>query len=464
MSYLARLCILTFCFVSLLVSGCAGYAGSVKEIRSSLLAGDKARALKKANKALDVDEADELPEKIKGDKALLLLERATIKQGMEQWKTSSSDFRASDKSLELLDLKNDTMGNIGKFLFSDDATVYKAPAYEKLLLNTLNMLNYLAVYDVEGARVEARRLRVIQDYLADEESEQASLLGLGSYLAGFAFEMSGKAEHALSHYDEALVNGDYPSLTDPIRRLAACTSFRTERLEEVLGEENPSESPSPAPTCHLKPSGKGTVLLVSSVGLAPYKVAKRIPIGAALVIAGALLGALETAQAQRLAAKGLLTWINFPVMERTNARFNRTRTQLNGRPVPSEMGLDVTEQTIRAWDSIKGKLMVAAITRMITRMVAGEATEQAVKGAGGNGIGALLAGLAVTGALTAADTPDTRSWVTLPSKIFITRLEVPPGKHEIDITFEGKAGRYVITKTVNVTEGGYIVVPVASMR
>jgi hypothetical protein len=119
--------------VLLAAAGCAGYAGSVKEVRSSLLAGDKERALEMADKALEVDKPDELPQKLKGDNALLVVERATIKQGLEQYKASAVDFRASDKHLELLDLKNDTMGNIGKFLFSDDTTVYKAPAYEKLL-------------------------------------------------------------------------------------------------------------------------------------------------------------------------------------------------------------------------------------------------------------------------------------------------------------------------------------------
>ncbi|MCP4675896.1 MAG: hypothetical protein GY854_10400 [Deltaproteobacteria bacterium] len=482
MNFTQRFAVLSVVLVAYVVSGCAGYAGAVKDMRSALLAGNKERALKKVNKALDVGEPDELPDKVKGYDSLLLLERATIKQGLEQHKSSAVDFRASDKHLELLDLKNDTMGNIGKFLFSDDSTVYKAPAYEKLLLNTLNLLNYLAQYDLEGARVEARRMRVMQEYLADEESEQDAVLGLGSYLAGFTFEMSGKAEQALQHYDEALSRESYPSLSGPIRRLAGCTSYSTERLDSIIGPSVTPASPvsdestdgsapkeqavttSPARTCHLKPPGKGTILVVSTVGLAPHKVARRIPIGAAIVIAGALLGAMQTAQAQRFAAKGLLTWINFPTMEKTPERFSRTSTSIDGHVIRTESGLNVAEQVIKAWDSIKGKLMVAAITRMITRLIAGTATEEAIKAAGGNGIGALFAGLAVQGALTAADTPDTRSWTTLPSKIFIARSEVPAGKHEIKVVFEGKLGRYVITKTVKVAEGGFVVVPMASMR
>ncbi len=443
------------------VGGCAGYAENVQAMRSSLLSGNKAEALKQANKAMKVKKPDEFPEKLKGDAALLVLERGTIKQSLDQFKSSSADFRAADQNLELLDLQKDTMGNIGKYLFSDDSTVYKAPAYEKLLINTLNMINYLALSDMEGARVEARRLRVMQDYLKNEESKQSSLLGLGSYLSGFAFEMSGEAEQALRHYDEALVNGPYPSLTGPVRRLAGCVSYRSERLEALLGQGTDDES---GPTCQVKPVGKGTILVIAGCGLAPHKVPKRIPIGAAVVIAGALLGAMQTAQAQRFAARGLLTFVNFPVLQKTPDRFARVTTRLGQEVVPTEVGLNVSEQVIQAWDSIKGKLMVAAITRMLTRIAASVATEQVVKSAGGSSVGGLLAGLAVQGAMTVADTPDTRSWVTLPSLVYLSRMEVPPGEHQVVVTFEGKGGRIQVTQTVSVKEGGFVVVPFSTMR
>ncbi len=443
---------------AVLVSGCAGYAGSVKEIRSSLLAGDKKRALKEANKALKVKKPDDYPKKLKGNNALLLLERATIKQGLFKFKSSTQDFQVSDTNLELLDLQNDTMGNIGKYLFSDDVTVYKAPAYEKLLLNTFNMINYLGMGDFEGARVEARRLKVMQDYLSNEKSEQASLLGLGSYLAGFAFEMGNRQEQALAYYGEALGHQSYPSLIKPIRRLAACISYRTPQIEKTIGD------PSSLGPCDLDRPTTGTILVVSGFGLAPHKVAKRIPIGTAVAIAGVFLAVATSAQMAGLISRSLLTFINFPMLEKTPHRYSSHQVQVNGERATSEMGLDVTEQVIKAYDSIKGKLMAAAITRMVTRLVAGIATEKAIKAAGGSSAGSLVAGLAVQGVLTAADTPDTRSWVTLPSQVLLTRVEVPPGNYEIVVKFKGKGGKMTATKKVRVVPGGAVVVPVMSMR
>lgn len=452
--------------IALAFCACAGYEGDVKEIRSSLLAGNELRALHMANSALKVEEADHYPIDLDGENALLVLERGTIKQGLGSYKSSALDFRISDKHLEMLDVKNDTAGNIGKWLFSDDSTVYKAPPHEKLLLNTLNMLNYLSIGDLESARVEARRFTIMQDYLKDQVSPDEAGLGLGDYLAGFTFEMSGRREQALSHYDSALEAGEYPSLVAPIQRLAACDTYRTDRIEKLL---EPVEEGSQGPLCERTSPKTGTILVVASIGLAPHKQARRIPIGAALVIGahvmyGPGLGSSNTSKANELSAKGLLKWVMFPVMKKTRPRYKRARVSVDGKPVGSELGENVTDLVIDAWDRIKGTLMVAAITRMITRAVVGEAANQGAKAGGAAGGLALLAQFAVEGAMTAADTPDTRSWVTLPSMILVSRKEIPAGKHKVTVAFSGQAGSMQVDKTVNVPPGGFSVVSVASMR
>ncbi|MBW2277981.1 MAG: hypothetical protein JRF63_10835 [Deltaproteobacteria bacterium] len=208
---------------------------------------------------------------------------------------------------------------------------------------------------------------------------------------------------------------------------------------------------------------------MSSVGLAPYKKATRIPIGAALVIAahvtyGPGLGAKDQAQANELAAKGLLKWINFPRLTKTRPKFNRVQVGIDGKSAPTELGQNVTVLVTEAWERIKGTLMAAAIVRMIVRAVAGEATQRAAEGGGAAGGLALLAGLAVEGALTAADTPDTRSWVTLPASVVLSRVEVEPGTHEVTVVFDGPAGRAKKTVKVHVPGGGFAVVSIAAMR
>lgn len=435
--------------------GCASYSESIQGMRTSLVNGDKIGALAKVNEALKVKKEDGLPDKLGGDKALLVLERATIKQGLQRYASSSHDFQAADTHLEILDLKNDTAGNIAQWIFSDDSTVYKAPAYEKLLLITLNKLNYLALGDLEGARVESRRLAVMQRYLSDEKGGTSSLLGLGSLLAGFAFEMSDRAEQALQFYGEALAAGGFPSFTAPVRRLAGCSSFRSESLSRILGSEGAPE------TCEPRPPGQGTILVVASVGLAPYKEAVRLPIGAAMTMAGMYMSPAETSRAQSLAAKGLLSFVNFPQLKAQPSRFSSVAVAVNRQPLSSDLGLNVSEAVVAQWEALQPKVVFSAIVRAITRFAAAAATEEAVKQASGSGIGGLLAGLAVQGTMTVMDTPDTRSWMTLPGKIFVARQEVPAGEHEVTVSF-GRGPN--VSKRVTVPEGGFAVLPVAAMR
>ena len=80
----------------------------------------------------------------------------------------------------------------------------KTPPTERLSLNAINLLNYLAVGDLDGAAVEARRFQVMRDYLASLDITAEGPATLGTYLAGFVFEQRGEGDRALRYYEEAL--------------------------------------------------------------------------------------------------------------------------------------------------------------------------------------------------------------------------------------------------------------------
>jgi len=79
------------------------------------------------------------------------------------------------------------------------------------------------------------------------------------------------------------------------------------------------------------------------------------------------------------------------------------------------------------WDEAKGAVVASAITRMIARVVAGETARRA----SGGELPGLLVSLGLQAALTAADTPDTRSWSTLPARIAFGRLRLRPGVYTV---------------------------------
>lgn len=443
-------CVMSGAWLALALAGCAGHADKTLSARTALDAGDPRGALKALNETLEVTSEKDLPAKVGGDNSLLLLDRAMVLQELDQYPLSSRDLEVSDKQIEVLDLSANAGADIGRYLFSDDVGPYKAPAYEKLMINTMNMMNYLARSDLSGARVEARRLAVMQKFTREKGDAAQSLLGPGSYLAGFIFEKSGKPEDALRYYDEALAYGQYASLAEPIRRLSQQSGYSSPRFRELLANV-------PAPNAADAPKDDdGELLVMVNFGRVPAKVAKRIPIGLALTYASGFISPMDQARANKLALQGLVTWVNYPELGEPRGSYGRPSFKLDGQWARLEGMLAVDQEAKRAWEKARGAIVASAITRMLTRVVTGEATKEV---AGGGILGTLLS-LGAQATLTATDTPDTRNWSTLPARIAFGRVRVSPGSHSVVLNAAGGNKR----QTVNVPAGGWAVVCLTALN
>jgi hypothetical protein len=447
--------------VSIWLAACAGHAERTLQARNALDAGHPAEALALLNEELGVDGADQVPNKTGAEVPLLLLDRAMVLQQLDRYQLASRDLQVADKNIEILDFSRNAADDLGRYLFSDDTGPYRAPPYEKLMINTMNLVNYLVQADLNGARIEAKRLSVMQRYLEEHEDRGVSLTGLGGYLAGFALEKSGRPQEALRYYDEALQYGEYRSLVGPISRLARQATYRTPRIRALLAETAPTQPPRgqpdaqrpssdaepfPLPNAATKPPAEaqpppaasdGEILAVVSYGRVPAKHAERVPIGLALTWAASHMNPAQASQANRLAAQGLVTWVNYPELGRPRGRFAVPRVAVDGEWQSMEGVLAVDLETHRAWEQAKGAVIASAVTRMITRVVAGEAARQAAKD---NALGLLLS-LGTQAVMTAADTPDTRSWATLPARIAVARVRVRPGVHWVVLEARGISKR-----------------------
>ena len=433
--------------------GCAGHESRTATALDALDRGAPQEAIAAFNAELGVADRADVPPLV-GDNALLLLDRGTVLQSLDDWKGSSRDLGAADKAIDILDLSRGASSEIGKYLFSDSTGPYKAPAYEKLMVNTVNIVNYLALADTTGAKVEARRLAVMQKYVREHEEEQG-LLGIGSYLAGFAFEKGGDHDEALNYYDDALHHAQYASLRDPLRALTQGKK-RSPGIDALIGEAGALAS--------TEETGEADLLIVIGFGRVPQKIPKRIPIGLALTLVANDLSPNDRAQANELAARGAVTWVNFPTLGPSKGGYSVPTFNLDGKPQSLEQALDVEAEVRAAWEKKEPTIILSAITRMMTRMAAGAITEGATKAAGGkdSGVAAvgLLLGLASTITLTALDTPDTRAWATLPARIALARLRVPAGEHEITLGARGEEKRVKVT----LEKGGWALVPLMTLR
>jgi hypothetical protein len=313
---------------------------------------------------------------------------------------------------------------------------YVAPPHEKLLVNVLDMAAYLESKDLSGARVEARRLAVTARYLKERggleaRSDATPAFAFGAPLAGYSFEKSGDAAEARRWYDDAA---------------------RAAHLQFAHFDAAPGVPPS---------GDDAEVLLVVGWGRVPHRVAERVPMGLALARASGHVTPHDRDRAAKLEAEGL-AWVSFPTLAPSKPPRESPLAVVDERAVTVAPQLDVASVVEAEWRSIEGAVMAAAISRAVARHLAGKAAEslahmssdERVRAAG------LVASLVLQIALAAADTPDTRSWETLPARLSVVRVRLPPGRHTVAFASRG----YTRRAEVDLAPGGFDVVSFIVLR
>jgi hypothetical protein len=372
------------------------------------------------NGALGVDSADDLPDRFGGNRPLVVLERGTLLQAQEHYAGSRRDLTAAEQEIELLDLTADGIGALGKYLYSDSVRKYRAPPSERLSLNAINLLNYLAVGDLPGAAVEARRFTVMREYLATEGIEAVRPAALGSYLAGIVFEHLGEGDRALRYYDEALAAGDLPSLERPVRRLAATYPYRGTNLRRLL-------EPKGRTRARARP---GELLVVLALGRVPHKVPERIPVGAAIATAGTF-----ATGDWRWLEYGVAKVLVYPELAESPSTLGEARVLVDGEEQPLDLVADLDAAVRTEYDAARPAILAAALSRMAARAAVAEGA-RAAGSAQSDALGAVVAIIAES-ALVTLDRPDTRSWTLLPARVLATRVALPPGAHTVEVHLAG---------------------------
>ncbi len=446
----AQLCICALTIVMLLFGGCATYTDILSKTHQAADSGNYEAGIRELNDILGVKSFEKIPDEWTAHRPLAALERGMLLQAQGQYEWSARDLSAAETELEFLDLKLDAVGNIGKYIYNDSAEVYKAQPTERLALNALNMLNYLAMDNLEGAGVEARRFTLAREYLVslDEGGEQGSHGAFGSYLAGFVFEKLGEPDRALRYYEEALDAGNLQAFREPVLRLSDRGNYIGRKMKEYLAGLTASNPPDTEPD--------GEVLIILGLGRVPYKIPKRMPIGAAIGYAGAWV----TGDLKVLGYTAFKVVV-YPEQVKPNNMLSKATLSLDGRDMPVELLTDLDAEITREYETIKPKIIGAALTRMIARAAAAEGARAVARKKGG--ATAMLAALATEATLVGLDKPDTRSWTFLPARIYVCRARVNSGRHEISVNLSGRA-RITRTIEVEVPPKGFSVVVITEPR
>jgi len=198
----------------LVLAGCRSgdYNTVMAPVTQDYYTGNTEGALLRATE-LVVDASDE-------DKPLFLMERGIINQRLRDFEASQKDLIAADEQLEVLDFTSDTSGTLLEYTTSADLTLYRGQPHEKILINTLNMINFLSEGQLTGARIEARRAGEMYDYQTEVEERYNYKNGLTMLLYGLTFEASGRPNDAYVAYRKAYELTNAPFLKSKLLHIA----------------------------------------------------------------------------------------------------------------------------------------------------------------------------------------------------------------------------------------------------
>ncbi len=437
------------------LAGCAGHARTMADVRAALAHNDveEARAI--------------LAEAGRGtDDLLFALEDGLLLHYAGDPALSNQRFEFAEARVDDLYTKSITRAALS-LVTSDLVLRFEPRGIENFLINYFRALNYLALGEPEEAWVEWRSLAIKLQFSREQREAPyvdppffSQLIGLGLELddPSNAYASLRRAEAGY----RANGGGAPGDLVDDLVRLARALGF-ADHVEEYESRYALSASRTSGTAAHSRrertdyPRDWGEIVLLVEDGLvAPIEeVQVFIPITterAHHVYSGSKESRLRLSESlaheygagryhnvnKRWGRRPEIAYVlplSFPVFGQGLSVVRRLEVAASGDTVAGRVALDVSAMQSAAFEDRRLGMYAKTIARALIKTVAAAKLKEEAEEEGGETAGDVVGVLAnVVNVLT--ERADTRAWLGLPDRIWISRLRVPAGTHEV-IVFRG---------------------------
>lgn len=393
---------------ALVLQGCSTHAQKSADMRLLLQQGRPDMALMEVEKDSGSDDV------------LVNMNRGMLKRMTRDYEGSNQALEAAKLKIEELYATSITE-QAGAVIINDETISFDGDRYEQVLVHAYKALNYIAMGDLDAARVEILQSDVKMMEWGETPEEDPFV----RYLAGIVFETLGEKDDALISYRKAVevykktkdrhgLNVPNQLKQDLLRMLADAklwNEFRQYQIEfGMTGWKSPSTS------------GMGELVVLMHNGLTPQRDQKAFQTWSP-----------EMAFNIRVAV---------PHYPNPPTYVNQVRLS-----VATESKLLETVENI---DGLARASLDADMPIITTRAIARAVVKKkAEKEAGDRGNGLMQLAMLVVN--TATEIADTRCWNTLPQEIQLGRVLLPAGSHELRMDVIGMGGIIVDTYNIPVT-------------
>jgi hypothetical protein len=361
------------------LTACAGYHSLTRPAR---------RLFNQENFSAAAVEYDKNISRAGNEQLLALLDTAISYHYAGQYQKSIHYFLEADKLAQRLDYLS-LSRQLTSLVATDYALKYKGEDFEKVLINTYLAIDYLMLGDLENALVEARRVNQKLKRYSQLCKCDYKLNPFSIYLSGIIYEMNGQPDEAYIDYKKVYqLSPGFPLLKNDL--------LRTSRLAGIEAPEAKNWRATSGGPDNSPPEGDyGELIVLFECGLSP-----------------------EKHQETRIIA--------IPVYHKRPTRISYAQVYVDGRYYDRTYVLnDIEAIAIR---QLKEKMLrILAKQSLVTTGKAAIAHQ-----IGKQAKSPLVESLALM-FFYATNKADTRSWLTLPQNIQLTRIALSPGRHEVTL-------------------------------
>lgn len=389
---------------------------------------------------------DSASDYIKGQKAsfygdtnlvLFYMDHLAALHHAKRFKESNGQVEAAARKIE--DMYTTSVSTqAAAIMTSDNVIPYEGEDFEKALIHVYGALNYTFLGETDEALVEARRveqkLQTLNDLRGKEgKQNQYSEDAFIRWFSGCLYETDGDdqaANDAIISYRKALdaYEKSYtPKYKTPTPRLVASDMLR---VAERLGFKEDAERIKKAYSgiaYDRDARSKGSVVFLHFNGESPYKIDKSW---------------------EAITPDGKVVKVAYPEYRTKSKRVVAADLKVGGVTVRTELFEDVNEIAVRNLDDHMGRIKAKMIARALAKYAAAKIAEETTSAATKDKTAGFLVGLAASIAGAVTEQADKRSWLMLPSSIDVAKAYVPPGEHEVTVSYLSSGGGVVETKSL----------------
>ncbi len=367
-------------------------------------------------------------------------------------KESIKSFEKAEQVYEDLYTKSVT-NEAAAIVTNDNIRPYRARPFEVLLMYQYQILNYLAIGDLDGALVEVRRAQIASEALYQKDKEKVNDNGWLRYLSAIVYEMAGEEDDAAIAYLKAAKAFEEGNISMPkeVWEFINESLTKMDRADDLKNFKSAPLSQTPKAT-DAREKGQ-EIIVIGYAGHSPilgemylsgtyvsgtamnltYKDGKTGKVGSFTVFVPPVAGA------------GSNTFhVGFALPEKMELpqRTSLFSVNLDGKMrISPEKVANIDAELEQNMKDENATTMVRTATRVILRTIAAQKAKSSTNT--GNGIFDLVKNIAVDVGQSQLEQADLRVGLFMPNSIYVTRIPVTEGSHQLNVSALGAHGQIV---------------------